>query len=253
MNTTSVVLRKSYLRTCTTASCGTSPATGSTIPTTCSCLMWRRRNSPWSRWIAPGTGKRRFIFLVNVVWPVYDGYHVIRSLIFDHRPRSWRELPLRLADFGVLHRNELSGTLTGLTRVRRFQQDDAHIFCTIDQVGLLSFPISGRSCSNEQSFSDSGRSQELPGFLELYLRNFWLHVWTQAVDPSREVSGWSRILEFCRESKIIFLFSRLCRNVVSIQWSTIKLALESKKTAFQGEHYIFWPAFPNHFCASISK
>jgi len=50
------------------------------------------------------------------------------------RNRSWRELPLRMADFGVLHRNELSGTLTGLTRVRRFQQDDAHIFCTVDQI-----------------------------------------------------------------------------------------------------------------------
>uniref|UniRef100_A0A8C3PZU4 threonine--tRNA ligase n=1 Tax=Chrysolophus pictus TaxID=9089 RepID=A0A8C3PZU4_CHRPC len=49
-------------------------------------------------------------------------------LMFAHRPRSWREMPLRLADFGVLHRNELSGTLSGLTRVRRFQQDDAHIF-----------------------------------------------------------------------------------------------------------------------------
>uniref|UniRef100_A0A7N8WPC2 threonine--tRNA ligase n=1 Tax=Mastacembelus armatus TaxID=205130 RepID=A0A7N8WPC2_9TELE len=56
------------------------------------------------------------------------------DLMFSHRPRSWRELPLRLADFGVLHRNELSGTLTGLTRVRRFQQDDAHIFCTVDQI-----------------------------------------------------------------------------------------------------------------------
>ncbi|XP_021175223.2 threonine--tRNA ligase 1, cytoplasmic isoform X2 [Fundulus heteroclitus] len=55
-------------------------------------------------------------------------------LMFSHRPRSWRELPLRLADFGVLHRNELSGTLTGLTRVRRFQQDDAHIFCVMDQI-----------------------------------------------------------------------------------------------------------------------
>lgn len=54
--------------------------------------------------------------------------------MFAHRPRSWREMPLRLADFGVLHRNELSGTLSGLTRVRRFQQDDAHIFCTIEQV-----------------------------------------------------------------------------------------------------------------------
>uniref|UniRef100_V9KGJ3 threonine--tRNA ligase n=1 Tax=Callorhinchus milii TaxID=7868 RepID=V9KGJ3_CALMI len=55
-------------------------------------------------------------------------------LMFDHRPRSWRELPLRFADFGVLHRNELSGALTGLTRVRRFQQDDAHIFCTMEQI-----------------------------------------------------------------------------------------------------------------------
>ena len=60
--------------------------------------------------------------------------------MFDHRPRSWRELPLRMADFGVLHRNELSGALSGLTRVRRFQQDDAHIFCTPDQVR----PIIGR-------------------------------------------------------------------------------------------------------------
>ena len=49
--------------------------------------------------------------------------------MFGHRVRSWRELPMRLADFGVLHRNEYSGALQGLTRVRRFQQDDAHIFC----------------------------------------------------------------------------------------------------------------------------
>ncbi|XP_060614002.2 threonine--tRNA ligase, mitochondrial [Anolis sagrei] len=55
-------------------------------------------------------------------------------LMFGHRPRSWRELPLRLADFGVLHRNEPSGALSGLTRVRRFQQDDAHIFCAMDQL-----------------------------------------------------------------------------------------------------------------------
>nr|XP_045584757.1 threonine--tRNA ligase 1, cytoplasmic-like isoform X2 [Procambarus clarkii] len=55
-------------------------------------------------------------------------------LIFGHTTRSWRELPLRMADFGVLHRNELSGALTGLTRVRRFQQDDAHIFCTPEMI-----------------------------------------------------------------------------------------------------------------------
>jgi len=55
-------------------------------------------------------------------------------IMFDQKARSYRELPLRMADFGVLHRNELSGALTGLTRVRRFQQDDAHIFCTPDQI-----------------------------------------------------------------------------------------------------------------------
>jgi threonyl-tRNA synthetase len=48
--------------------------------------------------------------------------------------RSYRELPLRFAEFGVLHRNELHGALTGLTRVRRFQQDDCHIFCRPDQI-----------------------------------------------------------------------------------------------------------------------
>lgn len=55
-------------------------------------------------------------------------------LIFKSRERSYRELPWRVADFGVIHRNEFSGALSGLTRVRRFQQDDAHIFCAEDQI-----------------------------------------------------------------------------------------------------------------------
>lgn len=50
-------------------------------------------------------------------------------LMFAHDKHSFRDLPIRMADFGVLHRNEASGALTGLTRVRRFQQDDGHIFC----------------------------------------------------------------------------------------------------------------------------
>ncbi|KAL9603662.1 MAG: hypothetical protein Q9219_000981 [cf. Caloplaca sp. 3 TL-2023] len=65
-------------------------------------------------------------------------------IIFSHRERSYRELPLRMADFGVLHRNEASGALNGMTRVRKFQQDDTHIFCTQDQItqeieGLFDF------------------------------------------------------------------------------------------------------------------
>jgi len=55
-------------------------------------------------------------------------------LIFRHRLRSYRELPLRLAEFGSCHRNEPSGALHGIMRVRAFTQDDAHIFCTEDQV-----------------------------------------------------------------------------------------------------------------------
>ncbi|CAR21241.1 threonine--tRNA ligase THS1 [Lachancea thermotolerans CBS 6340] len=55
-------------------------------------------------------------------------------ILFKSRERSYKELPWRVADFGVIHRNEFSGALTGLTRVRRFQQDDAHIFCAQNQI-----------------------------------------------------------------------------------------------------------------------
>ncbi|RDW73018.1 hypothetical protein BP6252_06925 [Coleophoma cylindrospora] len=55
-------------------------------------------------------------------------------LIFGSKPRSYRELPIRYADFSPLHRNEISGALSGLTRVRRFHQDDGHIFCRPIQI-----------------------------------------------------------------------------------------------------------------------
>ena len=54
--------------------------------------------------------------------------------IFKSRPRSYRDLPVRFAEFGTVYRYEQSGELHGLTRVRGFTQDDAHIFCTVDQV-----------------------------------------------------------------------------------------------------------------------
>jgi threonyl-tRNA synthetase len=57
------------------------------------------------------------------------------SFIYRSRLRSYRDLPLRLAEYGVLHRNELSGVLSGLTRVRHFVTDDAHIFVRPDQIG----------------------------------------------------------------------------------------------------------------------
>ncbi|MBL7813501.1 MAG: threonine--tRNA ligase [Saprospiraceae bacterium] len=54
--------------------------------------------------------------------------------IYGHRPRSYKELPLRIAEFGTVYRYEQAGELHGLTRVRGFTQDDAHLFCTPDQL-----------------------------------------------------------------------------------------------------------------------
>ena len=55
-------------------------------------------------------------------------------MLYSERPRSYRELPLRLSEFGLVHRHELSGVLNGLLRVRAFTQDDAHIFCMPSQI-----------------------------------------------------------------------------------------------------------------------
>ena len=54
--------------------------------------------------------------------------------IFGHKPRSYKELPVRIAEFGTVYRYEQTGELHGLTRVRGFTQDDAHLFCTAEQV-----------------------------------------------------------------------------------------------------------------------
>jgi len=57
------------------------------------------------------------------------------TFIYRSRTRSYRDLPLRLSEYGVLHRNELSGVLSGLTRVRHFVTDDAHIYLRPEQIG----------------------------------------------------------------------------------------------------------------------
>ncbi len=56
------------------------------------------------------------------------------TIVYRHALRSYRDLPLRLSDMGRLHRHERSGTLTGLLRVRQFTQDDAHVYCRLDQL-----------------------------------------------------------------------------------------------------------------------
>jgi threonyl-tRNA synthetase len=63
--------------------------------------------------------------------PMNCPHHI---MIYQSKPRSYRDLPLRLAEFGTVYRFEQSGELSGMTRVRGFTQDDAHIFCTDEQV-----------------------------------------------------------------------------------------------------------------------
>lgn len=63
--------------------------------------------------------------------PMNCPHHI---MIYKSRPRSYRDLPVRLAEFGTVYRFEQSGELNGMTRVRGFCQDDAHLFCTEDQV-----------------------------------------------------------------------------------------------------------------------
>ncbi len=70
----------------------------------------------------------------------------MHNLIFDARGRSYRELPLRLFEFGTVYRYEKSGVVHGLTRARGFTQDDAHIYCTVEQMpgeldSLLTFVL----------------------------------------------------------------------------------------------------------------
>jgi threonyl-tRNA synthetase len=66
-----------------------------------------------------------------VLKPMNCPHHI---MIYQSKPRSYRDLPVRLAEFGTVYRYEKSGELGGLTRVRGFTQDDAHLFCTEDQV-----------------------------------------------------------------------------------------------------------------------
>lgn len=68
---------------------------------------------------------------VHAVKPMNCVGHI---LIYGSKLHSYRELPVRLAEFGVVHRHEMSGALHGLMRVRQFTQDDAHLFCTPDQL-----------------------------------------------------------------------------------------------------------------------
>ncbi|MFA7322944.1 MAG: threonine--tRNA ligase [Candidatus Nanopelagicales bacterium] len=110
----------------------------------------------------------------------------MHNLIFDARGRSYRELPLRLFEFGTVYRYEKSGVVQGLTRARGFTQDDAHIYCTKDQMpgeldSLLTFVL--------ELLRDYG------------LSDFYLELSTR--DPEKSVGtdeDWASATEILREA-----------------------------------------------------
>ena len=81
------------------------------------------------------------------------------SFIYRSRLRSYRDLPLRLSEYGVLHRNELSGVLSGLTRVRHFVTDDAHIYVRPDQIAAEIEALMGEIRESYGWFGLSRRSR----------------------------------------------------------------------------------------------
>ncbi|KAG8509228.1 Threonine--tRNA ligase, mitochondrial [Galemys pyrenaicus] len=131
-------------------------------------------------------------------------------LMFAHRPRSWRELPLRLADFGALHRAEASGGLGGLTRLRCFQQDDAHIFCAPDQVA-------------PQSIS-------LPAVCPV-TRRLWASV---ALSTSAHPPSFRPQLEAEIRGCLDFL-----RSVYAVLGFSFRLALSTRPSGFLGEPHLW--------------
>lgn len=110
-------------------------------------------------------------------------------LVFKRFDRSYNELPLRLSDFSALHRNEASGALSGLTRVRKFHQDDGHIFCTPEQVEQemnQCLKLVDMCYSKIFTFGEeAGYSMELSTRPDNYIGD--LNVWNHAENVLKEI------------------------------------------------------------------
>ena len=132
-------IRKSTRRSCSTSRCGRPRATGAGSARTCS-----RRTS------AGDDTEDERVFAIK---PMNCPGHI---QIFKHGLRSYRELPLRMAEFGVVHRYEPSGALHGLLRVRAFTQDDAHVFCTEEQMADECLKINDLILSTYADFGFEG-------------------------------------------------------------------------------------------------
>ncbi len=142
--------------------------------------------------------------------------------IYASEARSYRDLPLRLAEFGTVYRFEQSGELSGLTRVRGFTQDDAHIFCTHEQVKgefrstieLVQFVFKALSFSDVQIRLSKGdpKSEKYAGNRE---------VWQQAEGEIRDVLLDMKVDFFEAEGEAAFYGPKvdfLVRDVIGRKW-----------------------------------
>ncbi len=114
-------------------------------------VIKREAEAGYVRVVTPHLGKKE-LYLTSGHLPYYeddmypamemdDGTYYLRAmncphhhLVYKSSPRSYRDMPMRVAEYGTCFRNELSGTLAGLLRVREFTMNDAHIYCTKDQI-----------------------------------------------------------------------------------------------------------------------
>src|ERR1700738_2045942 len=120
--------------------------------------------------------------------PMNCPFHI---LIYKNSPKSYRDLPVRLAELGNVYRYERSGTMHGLLRVRGFTQDDAHIFCTPQQiedevVGCIDFALAVLKTFGFHEFKvelsvwDPSRTQDYPGSPQ---------DWQHAIDSLKRALG----------------------------------------------------------------
>lgn len=142
--------------------------------------------------------------------------------IYSSKPRSYRDLPLRLAEFGTVYRYEQSGELSGLSRVRGFTQDDAHIYCTQDQLHAeltnaieltqLVFTTFGMEVKTRLSVRDPNDTSKYAGDPEM---------WDQAERDIKEVADAMGLDYFIGKGEAAFYgpkFDFIVRDAIGRKW-----------------------------------
>ncbi len=112
-------------------------------------------------------------------------------LVYKSRPHSYRELPLKMAELGLVHRHEASGVLHGLFRVRRFTQDDAHIYCTPEQIRDEIIGVINLAFDIYKTFGLTEVSLELSTMPEKHIGS--VEIWDRATDALKDALSAKKI------------------------------------------------------------